>query len=227
MSISIYDFLSQANSNHLGKIANSLRLLGNDDKQMNTTLDRMWKQFGHFSKDSSSVRIKKIMQELSEAINVLNKECLRNETCWSIVEKGARSIVALVSLGQNPNAGSYLSHHMSRMFSSKSYIPPSTYWPYYPFNKDNSDELTLDLNQYLMSMTYELSNANLKNVSILDLPSFGSRVEPTFRKSCYKNSWTIQQNMAIYSQLMSSNNYTWSKDWRWDISEECNDLKEQ
>ena len=96
-------------------IADQLPYLGNDKERMDTFLDRMWEQFGNFSNDFSSMKMNKIEQELSEAVHDLDKECLRYESCWSIVEKGARSIAALSSLGQHPNAGSYLSHHMSRM----------------------------------------------------------------------------------------------------------------
>ena len=127
------------------------------------------------------------------------------------MEKGARSIVALVNLETDPDAGSYLSHHMSRMFSSESYIPPRERWPYQPFGIENSDELTLVLNQYMMSMTYELSNSKVKNVSLLDLPAFGSMFRT--KKNCISPSWSIQQNMAIYNQLMSSNNFRWSLYW--------------
>ena len=184
VSISVYDYLTSY-YNYVN--ADQLPYLGNDKERMDTFLDRMWEQFGNFSNDSSSLKMNKIGQELSEEVyddldkerndifwyrirmckqfgnfsddpmtrnktdkermdtflyrmcklfgnfsddpmtrneieqelseegNDLDKKCLRNESCWSIVEKGARSIAALSSLGQHPNAGSYLSHHMSRM----------------------------------------------------------------------------------------------------------------
>ena len=214
VSISVYDILSS--SYFLENIAHPLTLLGNNEELMDTLLDRIWKQFAHYSLDDDfyEMRIQHIRQELSSELQAvdLNKKCLRNETCWSIVEKGARSIVALVNLETDPDAGSYLSHHMSRMFSSESYIPPRERWPYQPFGIENSDELTLVLNQYMMSMTYELSNAKVKNVSLLDLPAFGSMFG-SFKKKCTSPSWSIQQNMAIYNQLMSSNNFRWSLYW--------------
>ena len=223
VSISVYDILQPLYLEN--NITYLLPALANDDEQMNTFLDRMWKQFGHFLKDSNSMRIKMIEQELSEEVNNLNKKCLRNETCWMIVEKGARSIVALINLGQYPNAGSYLSHHMSRIFNSASYISPNKWWLWAPFYQDNSDELTLVFNQYLMSMTYELSDAKVKNLSLLDLPAFGSKFG-SFKENCDSSSWSIQQNMAIYNKLMSSNNYTWSESWSDVLDEECHDLRE-
>ena len=222
VSISVYDILQPLYLEN--NITYLLPALAKDEKQMNTFLDRMWKQFGHFLKDSNSMRIKKIEQELSEEVNDLNKKCLRNETCWMIVEKGTRSIVALINLGQHPNAGSYLSHHMSRIFNSASYISPNKWWPWAPFYQDNSDELTLDFNQYLMSMTYELSDTKVKNLSLLDLPAFGSKFG-SFKENCDSSNWSIQQNMAIYNKLMSSNNYTWSDSWSDVLDKECNDLR--
>ena len=215
-SISVYDNILSSNIAHI-----LLPSLANDEEQMNKFLDRIWIKFGHFSKDKD-LKIDVIESELSEEVNDLNKKCLRNETCWSIVEKGARSIVALIYLGHIPNSGTYLSHHMSRIFSSESYITPTLEdWPLQPFHQDNSDELTLLFNQYLMSMTYELSNAKIKNVSLLDLPAFGSRFG-SFKTSCsFSASWSNQQNMAIYNQLMSSNNFTWSEDWSNDLFFEC------
>ena len=220
VSISVYDDILSSD------IAYLLPSLASNMERMNTFLDRIWKQFGYFSKDKDLKR-EEIESMLSEEVNDLDKKCLRNETCWSIVEKGARSIVALINLGQPPNAGSYLSHHMSRMLSSDSYILPNTLeWPYKPFNQDNSDELTLVLNQYLMSMTYELSNAKVKNVSLLDLPAFGSMFG-SFTGSClFSSSWSIQQNMAIYNELMRRNHYTWSGYFFIKLEQKCKVLRE-
>ena len=214
-SVSVYDDILASS------IASLLPLLANDEEQMNIFLDRIWKQFGQISKNRN-LKTQLILSELSEEVNDLDKKCLRNETCWSIVEKGARSIVALIYVGQNLNAGRYLVHHMSKIFGSESYLLPSRMWPWWPFYKDNTNDLTLVFNQYLMSMTYELSNAKMKNVSLLDLPAFGSM----FGSFNDAYSWSIQQNMAIYNQLMSSNNYTWSDNWGADLSYECTGLRE-
>ena len=228
VSISMWNMPSPADEDiTIGDEFYLLASLANDKERMDTFLDRIWNKFGHFSKDGKTTRTEKIKQELSEEVNDLDKNCLRNESCWSIVEKGARSVVALIYLGDKPKAaGSYLSHHMRRIFSSDSYILPNTEyeWPAKPFNQENSDELALDLNQYLMSMTYALSNAKVKNVSLLDLPAFGSMLG-SFKGHCsFAASWSIQQNMAIYNQLMSSNNYTWSKNWGFGLYLECDVL---
>ena len=100
VSISVYDILSS--SYFLENIANPLTILGNNEELMDKFLDRIWKQFAHYSLDDDfyEMRIQHIRQELSselqdcqvsdEAVN-LNKKCLRNETCWSTVEKGKES----------------------------------------------------------------------------------------------------------------------------------------
>ena len=85
VSISVYDILSS--SYFLENIAHPLTLLGNNEKLMDTLLDRIWKKFGHYSLDYDFylTRIEHIRQELSselqdcqvsdEAVN-LNKKCL-------------------------------------------------------------------------------------------------------------------------------------------------------
>ena len=135
VSISVYDYLTSY-YNYVN--ADQLPYLGNDKERMDTFLDRMCKQFGNFSDDPMTRN--KIEQELSEEVNDLDKKCLRNESCWSIVEKGARSIAALISLGQHPNAGSYLSHHMSRMLSSEYYLLPKKPWKMHFIRSTEFDE---------------------------------------------------------------------------------------
>ena len=83
-------------------------------------------------------------------------------------------------------------------------------------------------------MAYEVSNGNWKNVSILDVPGFGSMVNNFETVSVQANffvskteictiPWANQLNMAIYNKLMSK--YSWSKNWEKIINQECSDLK--
>ena len=77
-------------------------------------------------------------------------------------------------------------------------------------------------------MTFALSGGKLQNVSLLDLPAFGSTLdsfETKFETYCFDLPWSLQLNMAIYNRLMSLSNYTWSKDFASDINDEYNALQ--
>ena len=54
-----------------------------------------------------------------------------------------------------------------------------------------------DFNQLLTNITFEMSNGTLKNISMLDLPAFGSTIG-TLKKGLKKQFiWPIKMNFAL------------------------------
>ena len=69
-------------------------------------------------------------------------------------------------------------------------------WPHIPLYKKPT-KLEEDFNQLLTNITYVMSSGTLKNVSLLDLPAFGSTIG-TLRKSLKKHfNWPVETNHAI------------------------------
>ena len=69
-------------------------------------------------------------------------------------------------------------------------------WPHVPLNKEPTP-LEVNLNHILTNLTLKMSNHTLKNVSLLDLPAFGSSIV-TLRKELKKQFiWPIKTNFAI------------------------------
>ena len=143
-------------------------------------------------------------------------KCLENETCWSTVQKMARSINALNSLANQPEYfGNYLGYHVSRLFNLHStYIQP--------------DEQELAFFKEFMNMAFELSGGKLQNVSLLDLPAFGSTLDSfdasninNLKSNDHELPWPYQLNNAL---LMNSNNNTRSEEFN---IFEYDDLKNQ
>ena len=69
-------------------------------------------------------------------------------------------------------------------------------WPHIPLHKEPT-LLENEFNQLLENISYVMSNETLKNVSILDLPAFGSAIG-TLRKDLKKQyDWPIETNYAV------------------------------
>ena len=184
-------------------------------------LDRMWKDFGNFSDERGTEKFKMIKNELSKEVNSIEGKCLEKDVCWSTVEKILGSIYALSYLASKPPEapGQYFAYHINRFTSSNpyKYIQDNRLWPYGSFDiKPNA------FNKCLTNISSVLSNGNLKGVSILDLPAFGSKYED----SCYGTQWSIQLNLAIYNQLMSRSNDSLSNYFDSKIFNECSTLQD-
>ena len=126
--------------------------------------------------------------------------------------------------------GNYLGYHVNRLFQNESYIQTDfsnlhldSVWPYIPFKEGKPDEQDLVFNEILTSMTLSLSRGKLQNVSLLDLPGFGSTLD-SFEATCQLPQ-SLQLNMAMYDRLMSSNNNILSTDFYSVLNDECNALK--
>ena len=72
-------------------------------------------------------------------------------------------------------------------------------WPHIPFHRKQTS-LEEDFNGLLTNITFVISEGTLRNVSLLDLPAFGSTVA-TLRKDLKKQfNWPIETNHAILTK---------------------------
>ena len=208
-----------------------LASLAKNETKVDTVLEEVWEKFGTFLEVSNQASKQSlVMDHLSKEILGSEKECLQNETCWSNVENITRSITALLTVANQPEYfGNYLGYHVHRLFRKESYIQPipnQPYldWPIRPFWEGKPDNQELVFDEILRNMTSALSGDKLQNVSLLDLPGFGSTVDSFETPNC-QLPWSVQHNMPLYNSLMSSNNNTWSNSFTWDIYKECIALK--
>ena len=203
--------------------------LASNKTQTDAFLNEIWNRFGKFADNDGNVfgtaqSIREtIKYELLDKLT-FKKECKVSDDCWPIVERIMRSVLALsLVASQPPNSpGQYLTYHIERILGEDSYLSQSTDWLYSTF-EEKPDDLTLELNKYFINVTHELSNGKLSDVSILDVPGFGSMFH-SFKKPCEKSPWSLQLNMAIYNQLMKMSNFTWSEAWNWDLFYDCSGL---
>ena len=69
-------------------------------------------------------------------------------------------------------------------------------WPHVPLHKEPTS-LEEDFHKLLTNFTFLLSNGSVENISLLDLPAFGSTIV-TLRKDLRKQfNWPIETNYAI------------------------------
>ena len=72
-------------------------------------------------------------------------------------------------------------------------------WPHIPFHRKQTS-LEEEFNGLLTNITFVISEGTLRNVSLLDLPAFGSTVA-TLRKDLKKQfNWPIETNNAILTK---------------------------
>ena len=100
----------------------------------------------------------------------------------------------LYDLG-SASAGLFLVHHHSILGPYFGDIDGNE-WPHIPLHKEPMS-LQNGFNQLLTNITFVMSNETLKNISILDLPAFGSTIV-TLRKELKKQFlWPIKTNFAL------------------------------
>ena len=230
-----YDYTKsdvQLQDAYWGYFPNILSSLAKNETKVDTLLEEVWEKFGTFLalKNPKASKIPLIADHLSKEILESEDKCLQNEPCWSNVERMLRSITALLAVANRPEYfGSYLGYHVQRLFRKESYIQPipnqpNLDWPIRPFNESKPDNQELFFDEILRNMTLALSGGKLQNVSLLDLPGFGSTVDSFETLNC-QLPWSVQHNMPLFKSLMSSNNNTWSNGFTSDIQNECNALK--
>merc|ERR1712208_3127 len=100
-------------------------------------------------------------------------------------------------------AGVFLAYHHSMLGPYFGDIDGNE-WPHIPLHKKPTS-LEDDFNQLLTNITFVMSNGTLKNVSLLDLPAFGSSIV-TLRKELKKQFlWPIKMNFALLKTNPSMN----------------------
>ena len=93
------------------------------------------------------------------------------------------------------SAGLFLAYHHEMLGSYFSDVDGNE-WPHMPMHRKPTN-LEDDFNQLLTNITFQMSNGILKNVSILDLPAFGSTI-PTLKRGLKKQFiWPIKVNFAL------------------------------
>ena len=93
------------------------------------------------------------------------------------------------------SAGLFLAYHHEMLGSYFSDVDGNE-WPHTPLHRAPTN-LEDDLNQLLTNITFQMSNGTLKNVSLLDLPAFGSTI-PTLKRGLKKQFiWPIKVNFAL------------------------------
>ena len=93
------------------------------------------------------------------------------------------------------SAGLFLANHHEMLGSYFSDVDGNE-WPHTPLHREPTN-LEDDFNQLLTNITFQMSNGTLKNVSLLDLPAFGSTI-PTLKRGLKKQFiWPIKVNFAL------------------------------
>ena len=93
------------------------------------------------------------------------------------------------------SAGVFLAYHHSMLGPYFGDIDGNE-WPHIPLHKEPTS-LEDDFNKLLTNITFVMSNETLKNISLLDLPAFGSSIV-TLRKELKKQFlWPIKMNFAL------------------------------
>ena len=97
-----------------------------------------------------------------------------------------------------PTAGIFLAQHHNKLGQ---YYENSNenIWPHYPLHMDPS-YLEEEFNSYMIKLTEAMPNSKLKNISILDLPAFGSKLEKLTKGHKSNPTWPIETNFEIHQQ---------------------------
>ena len=80
-------------------------------------------------------------------------------------------------------------------------------WPHIPLHKKPTP-LEHDFDQLLMNITFQMSNQTLENISLLDLPAFGSTIGTLKRGLKKQFVWPIKTNFAIFKTTQAENEST-------------------
>ena len=132
-------------------------------------------------------------------------ECLENPECLI----GMRNITIQLKLIQwgyygptETSLGIYIAYHRKTLggFFENSL---DNSWPYQPLHREPND-WEIQLNEYMTKMTEEISNGKLTDISILDLPGFGSHIANLDQLQQSESNWPNELNFAIYNKFKNS-----------------------
>ena len=99
-------------------------------------------------------------------------------------------------------AGMYLAQHYSRLGTYFGDMDGNE-WPHAPLHSVPTP-LETNLNNYLTEITKELSYGKLKDISILDLPSFGSKIAHLQADQMKEPNWPTEINFALFKKNMGN-----------------------
>ena len=103
----------------------------------------------------------------------------------------------------NFTSGSYFAHHYKILGPYFGDFAGNE-WPHTPLHKDPIS-LAYEFNHLLMNFTFEISNGTLKNVSLLDLPAFGSTIG-TLKKGLKEQFiWPTKVNFGLLKSNLDAN----------------------
>ena len=100
-------------------------------------------------------------------------------------------------------AGVFLAEHHSKLGSYYGDVNGNE-WPHTPLHK-RPTSLEEDFNKLLTNITFVMSNGTLENVSILDLPAFGSTIVTLKRGLKKQFIWPIKTNFALQKSTTVQN----------------------
>ena len=100
------------------------------------------------------------------------------------------------------SAGMFLADHYSQVGPYFGNLDEHE-WPHSPFVNEPS-LLELNLNQKMMEMTDILSHGKLKDVSILDVPAFGSKISWLYKRNKRESNWPTEMNFEAFKQRNGS-----------------------
>ena len=151
------------------------------------------------------IYIKNISFSLS---NYHSLTCLEIDGCL----EGKRELVIRLDMlkrgmygMEKASAGLFLAYHHSLLGPYFGDIYGNE-WPHIPLQKKPTS-LEHNFNQLLTSITFQMSNQALQNVSLLDLPAFGSTIE-TLKMGLKKQFvWPIKTNFAILTSTQKESNH--------------------
>ena len=124
--------------------------------------------------------------------------CLETGECLEATRKlviGLKMVEWGLHSQEATTAGSYLAYHHLMLGPYFGDVDGNE-WPHIPLYKEPTP-LENNFNQVLMDIAFEMSNKTLRNISILDVPAFGSSIV-TLRKELKKQFlWPIKTNFAL------------------------------
>ena len=101
------------------------------------------------------------------------------------------------------SAGLYVAEnflHLGPYFGDKG----GSNWPHIPFHKRQTS-LEEEFNQLFTNITLIMSDGTLRNISLLDLPAFGSTIGTLRRDLKQQFNWPIETNHAIITKNSNLN----------------------
>ena len=99
-------------------------------------------------------------------------------------------------------AGMFLAHHFSKIgaYFGNNF---EDQWPHNPLHR-NPTQFETDLNHYMIKITNEISSGKLRNMSVLDLAGFGSKMAKLKKGMSSDLTWPTATNFAIYHDGMKN-----------------------